>query len=518
METLNEKYSKIFIKEWNTGYQIALVNSTIFLLLSLFMFELEPNSVWVIVVAPIVFFLGSLLAFVVLTCSGEGLAALAWYILGTGVFFGAGVLGGAFHVHQYTTKMFSDDTIFLLQINLLNACSVFVVLTVAYLLVKQFDRVASPIDKSLATLHSTTINLFPVVIVLAAVGIALKFLVFPMAENLILRGFAGKLYFIIPSCFLLLGMLWEAISWSLKILGLSLFILDLFIGLLGFSKQGMILPILALLLGLWLARSILKTMVVSITIIILVFLVINPVITVGRAHLDYDPVKNSLSTRMGILADVGKAYFDSRVKIMTYTDRDVKAVNLEKMKTLRERTRSIGLRFDVAPIQGYLLNEYNRGRLGKSMDGFWAVFIPRILWPQKPIITSWGQELYAQYFNAYGETYSSLAPTYSAEAYWNYGPIGVVLVSIYLGLVLGWFTRCSHLARSGRDPAFFLIAVPVVFWACFVEAWVVPTYIGEFVIFVVLFFAARVGLILTGYVSAPMWLTGIFPKLSWFRT
>jgi hypothetical protein len=127
--------------------------------------------------------------------------------------------------------------------------------------------------------------------------------------------------------------------------------------------------------------------------------------------------------------------------------------------------------------------------------------IPRVLWPEKPIITRFGTELNTQYYYVAGEPLqnsSSAAPTYSAEAYWTHGPPGVVLVSILLGLGIGWFTRCWQLAMAGHDPAFFLIAFPVAIWASFVESWVVATYFGEFIIFVVILLLARTFIALFG--------------------
>jgi hypothetical protein len=136
------------------------------------------------------------------------------------------------------------------------------------------------------------------------------------------------------------------------------------------------------------------------------------------------------------------------------------------------------------------------GRPGKSMVDIWAVMVPRVLWPQKPIVTRFGVELNAQYYyvpyQTHSQTSSSVAPSYSGEAYWNYGPMGVVIVSILLGLAIGWLTRNWQLAMIGDDPAFFLIAFPVAIWASFVESWVVATFFGEFIIFVVVLLLSRV--------------------------
>ena len=47
------------------------------------------------------------------------------------------------------------------------------------------------------------------------------------------------------------------------------------------------------------------------------------------------------------------------------------------------------------------------------------------------------------------------------------------------------------ICNNGGDPAFFLIAFPVAIWVSFVESWLVATYLGEFIIFVVILLSAR---------------------------
>jgi hypothetical protein len=99
--------------------------------------------------------------------------------------------------------------------------------------------------------------------------------------------------------------------------------------------------------------------------------------------------------------------------------------------------------------------------------------------------------LHKKFYNDPGQVSSSMAPTYAGEAYWNYGPVGVVLVSALLGLAIGWLTHYSFLAVSGARPEYFIIAFSVAIWACFVESWLVSCYLGEFVIFIVILIIAR---------------------------
>ena len=236
-----------------------------------------------------------------------------------------------------------------------------------------------------------------------------------------------------------------------------------------------------------------------------IFAVINPLVTLGRAHIDYDAQTNSVVTRFAILVDAATAFYLDKTNSKGDSDpQSLKNISANPTKFTRDvnemrpmggRLRALATRFEVISIQGYLINEYNSGRSGKSLADPWAVLVPRALWPDKPILTRFGTELNAQYYFFPGQerpqTNTSIGPTYSAEAYWNYGPLGVVIVSILLGLGLGWFTRCWQQAMAGQDIAFLLIAFPVAIWASFVESWVVATYLGEFIIFVVLLLVAR---------------------------
>ena len=83
--------------------------------------------------------------------------------------------------------------------------------------------------------------------------------------------------------------------------------------------------------------------------------------------------------------------------------------------------------------------------------------------------------------------------SFSAEAYWNYGWHGVIIVSLILGLCLDWFTRQWHTAASGQDLSFYLVALSVCIWAANVESWIVGSYFGEFIIVLVLLIMSKFG-------------------------
>lgn len=486
-------------EKWRVAYHLALVNSAIFLLLALTVYALEPKSLAVILFVPALFFLGSTLSFLMMVRGGGELAAIAWFVLGSGIYFGLGAVAGGLHVHPHSVYLFADDTLYLVRVNLLNACSVVIVLAGAYPLANMRWVKTNQHEMSLASIEQILLRILPFIVAISVVGVGLKYLLFPVADSLLLRSMAAKVYLIIPSCFLLLGLVWRSTGWQLRLIAGSVFLLEILNGLVGLTKYQVMSAMLALAIGMWLTRRSITFVLMTLVVMASVFAVINPVVTLGRAHVDYDAEKNTVATRLAILADAVEASANPEKFTRDYSERFTH--NIRGMSSIEARLRALGRRFDVASIQGYLVNEYKSGRPGNSLVDYWAVMIPRVLWPEKPIITRFGAELNAQYYFVPGKSIqnsSSTAPTYSAEAYWNYGPLGVVIVSILLGLAIGWLTRHWQMAMVGRDPAFLLIAFPVAIWSSFVESWVVATYLGEFIIFVVILFLSRASIALFG--------------------
>lgn len=481
------------VEKWHMAGRCTLINCLIFLIMTLSLYALEPKSLAVIQSAPVVFFAGSLFTFALMIQSGAVLAPVAWFVLGSGIYFGLGCVAGGLHVHMYSDKVFGADNLYLARVNLLNACSVLIVVGTA-LLFSRITEAARRANQGVTSERDGVLQkFFPYVLVAAVACIGAKFVMFPIAEDLLLRSILGKIYLLIPTCLLLLGMLWQRISRPLKVIALTVLFLQVLNGLVAFNKYEIMLAMLALSVGIWMNHKSLRAIFLNMLGLVLLFSIINPLISLGRSHVAYDPQKNTLETRIEILRDICAAYWNSQERLSAKGTRiSVSTVNLKEMSKPEERLRAIGRRIEVASIQGYLINEYNNNHPGNTLSNAWMTFIPRAFWPQKPVMTQLGGELHKKYFNAPDQVGSSLAPTYSGEAYWNYGPMGVVLVSVLLGLAIGWLTHYSFLAIFGVRPEYFLIAVSVAIWACFVESWLVSSYLGEFVIFVLILLIARI--------------------------
>lgn len=114
------------------------------------------------------------------------------------------------------------------------------------------------------------------------------------------------------------------------------------------------------------------------------------------------------------------------------------------------------LRLSYVNVDAFVMARYDAGLSGTTLRDAAAVFIPRVLWPDKPIITRLGGDLY---FLVRGRDGSAMGVGHFAEAYWNFGWSGIVPFMAVLALILSVFTRVSMRVMAYRNWLF----LPVVF-------------------------------------------------------
>jgi hypothetical protein len=327
--------------------------------------------------------------------------------------------------------------------------------------------------------------------------IVLKLIYFPDTDSLVARSLLAKIYFLFPAVFLLGGIVVQQMGWVDRVLFYLIFLLQITNGALLCNKYEILMPIIAFMVGMFATSKSYKFIMAMLIIPVTIFWFANPVISQARLHHNYNATENSINERAVILWDIlSSNYFRStessnhlaHAQVSKSNESSDKKIDFSYKITLLEKMRAIGVRFDVASIEGFLIREYNEGRPGNSLQDFWAVLIPRIFWPEKPVITRFGNELNSKYYN---QTFSAIAPTYSGEAYWNYGWSGVFLVSIYLGIVFGIFSKVGLIAARGTDVAYLFVAYPLLISATFVESWIVATYIGGLAIIVLYYVAIK---------------------------
>jgi len=100
------------------------------------------------------------------------------------------------------------------------------------------------------------------------------------------------------------------------------------------------------------------------------------------------------------------------------------------------------MRLSYATAGTFAINQYDRDLPGNSYRYITVVLIPRILYPSKPNITDVSRE-FTQAVN--GNYDSSSSAGIPAESYWNLGWWGPILVGIFLGVILTYWSIYSYM-------------------------------------------------------------------------
>jgi hypothetical protein len=240
-------------------------------------------------------------------------------------------------------------------------------------------------------------------------------------------------------------------------------------GVLTEAKTGAILPMVGVIVGLWLNRKTRKTAFAVVAVCVAAYFgLLAPLTMNARSHA---METKGVTTLSNAVAYLGEGWNDM----------------LHPSGAAARNKQSFLERLSATPYQAFLIHQYDEGRPGDSLQDIWASAVPRAFWPEKPDVTRFGRELYGLATNT-SDPQSALAPTYDAEAYWNGGWLAVILVSVLIGLEMGWLTRKWLLLTHERskDVGILIMAIPSALFGVLVESWIAGTYIGGFLTLFVL--------------------------------
>jgi hypothetical protein len=113
-------------------------------------------------------------------------------------------------------------------------------------------------------------------------------------------------------------------------------------------------------------------------------------------------------------------------------------------------------RMSYVNADAFVIDRYDAGTPGDALRNAAAIFIPRMLWPSKPIITQLGEDLN---FLVSGRNGSSMGIGHFAEAYWDFGWGGIAPFMAALALILSVYTKISMRIMARQD----WLLLPVVF-------------------------------------------------------
>ena len=401
-------------------------------------------------------------------------APLLWFRVATAVYYGIGSVA-PFLVNITTFINLQDvgyfDASDMLKFNLLMTLGVLVVLLTAY----AFETLVSRWRWTGAQTTPRQMLIFALAFYLAGAGI--KYLIaLPYAMGLqegVVAGAvvqAGALVYV----GIFLFTLWT-LTYSRKLfpIAVAMVAIDSLIGLLLFSKTDVLLALIAFTLAVFLRGATPLRLAITGIAYAYIFVFLQPIITYGRA----DYVRQFGQTQGAGLSD----------RLMIIAQYIKNEGSMDSALSSSEDVQNSWTRIAYIAWGTRVIGMYDRGVPGNSLSSFWTAFVPRFLWPNKPIMTSGGEELYTLVTGYEG---TAVSAGIVAEAYWNYGWLGLVTMVVPWALIL---TLTSRLAlwviateRWAYMPALFL----ALRMGSRVDGLYLPDVVGPSVLLVVMIVAA----------------------------
>lgn len=466
-ELIYDLPKRSFRPDWNTGYLLSVFAVGLFFCLSFILYSYGSVPPMVSGLLGLTFAILITVAAGVMTVGGGGMAMLPFFLFGSALFFGAGTY---FSITETRASQFfteGQQWQMLPQVNLVNATAVFCVVLAAGVFCARRPKGAEnapPLSDRLDVMYPY----FRIVLGLG-VGVAVfQWIAFPVFENKSLASIMTILNGV-PIFAVFLGTaIWPKAGNYERAAIVVLVVLISIEGLLSAQKLTFVMPLLAAALGLWVGERHRLVAMALIGFTIWFYLtMLASVVPHMRGHVMYDPFNNTISERISIFQDV---------------------VDSMEEREFDETQQGLLSRFSPTPFSAHFIASYDNNYPGDSLDKVFIVLIPRVLWPEKPIIHP-GKEFDTVWRD--WDIFSSLAIGFPAEAYWNNGWGAVVTVSLYIGLMLGWFSRKWFLFR--RDGwthcGVFILSPILVKSAMWVETNIVGSYVGGWVKFALVILA-----------------------------
>lgn len=368
---------------------------------------------------------------------------LPWFLGVCAVYYGFGPLLYHFGTPEsvwYADQFYPVGEHDLLRTNMLNAAGIAFVL-----LGYQVGMAFIPRQR---TAYSTIFNIIEMkrlLFVLLVIGISAKYLlVIPYRMGFLGWVLPGSILSISRFTSIAIIVLFVIVhngSINYKI-PLYLFIAtELAVGLMSWSKLEVIVVLLMILLGKFLCDPRINKFLSGCVLIGLIYIfILSPFVSFGRLFVRAEGTQSlrELSTTMSEYAQVGR--LDALGQLPYVED--------------------WWMRLNYANAQTFVMNSYDAGNPGDTYSLIPFIVVPRVLYPEKPIMTR-GNE-----FNEIvtGSANNATLPGLFGEAYWNGGWLYVILSCLCLGSIFAIFTDIS--IRHVQECK--LAYLPVVFTGIFI--------------------------------------------------
>ncbi|SEF14563.1 hypothetical protein SAMN05444161_8980 [Rhizobiales bacterium GAS191] len=398
-------------------------------------------------------------------------APLFSFRVATAAFFGIGSIVPLFlnetsRAYLESFYLFSDREI--AKLNLIVACSVFVVLAacrLVYVFLPPTGRVvaqSSIKDHGYSNRRTRNYGAFYLI-----TGGLIKYIVIvPVAigwVTIVLPGAVTSLA-ALSLCGIYLLTAWSLSMAPKMFVWVSLFVaLEMCSGLIMFNKTEALLPLITYSMGLLVSKISVIRIISVCCVIGLALNVMQPLVSFSRNELirrQGDFFGGSLMERSEIL----RSYFDKTVS-----------------SGVDDEGQGGWMRITYVNAGTFAIALYDRGFAGDSFRNMFAVFFPRIFWPDKPINQT-ASEFAAMSYGQYGS--NLVTPTLFAEAYWNFGWPGIPMIAIPLGIILALLSANTVRLLNRRAWLYMPVLFTSMQFGLSIDGVFVPTVVGGTVIIV----------------------------------
>ncbi len=211
-----------------------------------------------------------------------------------------------------------------------------------------------------------------------------------------------------------------------------------------FKKSAVALGIMLPVLGVYLATGRLRGLILGAVSILLLTVSLHPVVKLARAEM---------TVRSGAVTG---APLGDRIDILH--DLVFGNVAAAQAPATGQEAQVGWVRLSYAAQQAIAMRSYDAGQPRDTFSDAWQVFIPRFFWPQKPNFSNFSSEFYREIT---GNAGALAGATVFADAYWNFGWGGVVVIGLIAGLFFGLTSRFAMRVVHARD----FVLLPAVFLA-----------------------------------------------------
>jgi hypothetical protein len=401
-------------------------------------------------------------------------SSLFWFRVATAVYFGLGTLLPNylnFTTRSYLDEFFQADSLHVFRLNLLVILSVFAVLAATAVTLQLAAPKAVP-----TTTRDSKSGLLPAGVIFAAIGFPIQFLlILPVSlgeyGDIAIPGTILSLSLLAPSSIYLLTR--EAILNRPRLMPIMVAVLavDMGSGVLEYNKSDVIMPLIMFLLA-YLSRGFsFRRSAVTAVAVFVTFSIVVPMTDFGRT----ETVRHYGSVTGGGLSDRWNV-------ISTYLTGAAEA-------PAGEQIQGNFVRISYAAPAAFAMDLYDRGLPGPSLEYLWTVFIPRAIWPDKPILTDIGV---AFNYLALGSTTSSSAPGLFADAYWSMGWLGIPVLMLPMGVILALLSRYSLWVIGNGKWLYFPLVLLAMRIGLRVDGFLVVDLFGPVVILLAMHFGIAV--------------------------